>query len=145
MKVILLENIKSLGKKDEIKEVKDGYAKFLINEKKAVVYSNRSAEILNSEIEQRRLDEEALISECTKIKNQLEKLNLKFKVKTGKGDRVFGSISTKEIAEVLKKYTNIDKKKIETTTDLNSLGYHEIKINLHKKVIATLKVELIKE
>ena len=73
----------------------------LINEKKAVVYSNRSAEILNSEIEQRRLDEEALISECTKIKYQLEKLNLKFKVKTGKGDRVFGSISTKEIAEVL--------------------------------------------
>ena len=146
MKIILLENIKSLGKKDDIKDVKDGYAKFLINEKKAVQYSSRSAEILDREIDIRNKNEEALINECNEIKNKIEKLNLKFKVKTGSSDKVFGSVSSKEIAEELKKIGfNIDKKKIECDTELNTLGYHSITINLHKKVVAKINIELIKE
>ena len=146
MKIILLENIKSLGKKDEIKEVKDGYAKFLINEKKAVQYSYRSVEILDREIDIRNKNEEALIKECNEIKNKIEKLNLKFKVKTGINDKVFGSISSKEIVDELKKRGfNIDKKKIECDTELNTLGYHNVFINLHKKVVVKIRVELIKE
>lgn len=146
MKIILLENVKSLGKKDDIKEVKDGYAKFLINEKKAVQYTSRSVQILDKQIDTRKKNEEDLIKECTEIKNKIEKLNLKFKVKTGKDDRVFGSVSTKEIADELKKKGfNIDKKKIETDVEINSLGYHEISINLHKSVIAKIRIELIKE
>ena len=146
MKVILLENIKSLGKKDDIKEVKDGYAKFLINEKKAVQYSSRSVEILDREIDLRNKNEEALIKECNDVKNKIEKLNLKFKVKTGVNDKVFGSISNKEIAEQLKKFGfNIDKKKIDSGSELNTLGYHEIIINLHKKVVVKINIELIKE
>lgn len=146
MKVILLTDVKSLGKKDEIKEVKDGYAKFLINEKKAVQYTNKSVEILDKEIATRKQEEDALVKECTEIKNKVEKLNLKFKVKTGAGDKVFGSVSTKEIASELKeKGFDIDKKKIVTDFEINTLGFHEVKINLHKKVIAKVRVELVKE
>lgn len=146
MKVILLTDVKSLGKKDEIKEVKDGYAKFLINERKAVQYTNKSVEILDKEIATRKQEEDALVKECTEIKNKVEKLNLKFKVKTGAGDKVFGSVSTKEIASKLKeKGFDIDKKKIVTDFEINTLGFHEVKINLHKKVIAKVRVELVKE
>lgn len=146
MKVILLADVKNLGKKDEIKEVKDGYAKFLINDKKAVQYTNRSVEILDKELETRKKEEDALVCECTDIKEKIEKLNLKFKVKTGTNDKVFGSVSTKEISSALKeKGFNIDKKKIVTEFEINTLGYHEVTINLHKKVIAKVKIELVKE
>lgn len=146
MKVILLTDVKSLGKKDEIKEVKDGYAKFLINEKKAVQYTNKSVEILDKEIDERKKQEAATIKECNEIKNKIEKIELKFKVKTGANDKVFGSISTKEISEALKKKGyEIDKKKIVTDTEVNSLGYHEVKINLHKEVVAKVRIELVKE
>lgn len=146
MKIILLENVKSLGKKDEIKEVKDGYAKFLINQKKAVQYTSRSAEVLGRQLDTRKKEEDALIAECTEIKNKIEKLDLKFKVKTGKEDKVFGSVSTKEIADAFKKKGyDIDKKKIELDGDINTLGYHNIEVNLHKKVIAKVSIEVVKE
>ena len=113
---------------------------------KAVQYSSRSVQILDKQIDTRKKNEEELIKECTDIKNKIEKLNLKFKVKTGKDDRVFGSVSTKEIADELKKKGfSIDKKKIETDVEVNTLGYHEVSINLHKKVVAKIRIELVKE
>lgn len=146
MKVILIEDIKKLGKKDEIKELKDGYASFLINEKKAVPYSSRSFEILENQIEKRKQNEEDLINECNIIKSKIEKTDLKFKLKTGASDKVFGSVSTKNISDKLKELGyDIDKKKIVSDGEINSLGYHNIKINLHKKVIANIRIEVIKE
>ena len=72
-------------------------------------------------------------------------LKLKFKVKTGSGDRVFGSVSTKSIAEELKKQGfEVDKRKINATSSLASLGFHNVEIELHKEVIATIKIELTK-
>lgn len=146
MKVILIEDIKKLGKKDEIKELKDGYASFLINEKKAVPYSSRSFEILENQIEKRKQNEEDLINECNIIKSKIEKTDLKFKLKTGASDKVFGSVSTKNISDKLKELGyDIDKKKIVSEAEINSLGYHNIKINLNKKVIANIRIEVIKE
>lgn len=142
MKIILLEDVKGTGKKDSIKEVKDGFASFLIKNKKAVPYSQKSSEVLESQITDRKQKEEELIAACTKIKTELENLNIKIKVKTGTEGKVFGSISSKQISEELKKrnYT-IDKKIIEASA-INTLGTHIVKINLHKKVIAELKVTL---
>ena len=145
MKVIFLQDVKKQAKKDEIKEVKDGYATYLINSKKAVPYTTGSVNVLNKQVKKRQDEEDALIEECNKIKNKLEGKNIKFKVKTGEMDRVFGSISTKQISEELTKMGfNIDKKKIEVDGDINTLGTHKVKVNLHKKVSFNINVFLEK-
>lgn len=142
MKIILIDNVKGTGKKDEVKEVKDGYGSFLIKNKKAVLYSTKSNEVLNTQIKDRNDKEEQLILECTNIKNKLEKDTLEFLVKTGNDGKVFGSISSKQISEELKKKGyNIDKKLIDRE-NLNTLGSHTVTINLHKKVVAHLNVAL---
>ena len=142
MKIILIDNVKGTGKKDEVKEVKDVYGSFLIKNKKAVLYSTKSNEVLNTQIKDRNDKEEQLILECTNIKNKLEKDTLEFLVKTGNDGKVFGSISSKQISEELKKKGyNIDKKLIDRE-NLNTLGSHTVTINLHKKVVAHLNVVL---
>lgn len=142
MKIILLENVKGTGKKDEIKEVKDGFGSFLIKSKKAVPYSEKSKEVLKTQLDNRKEEEERLLKDALELKNKLENTKITFKVKTGKQDKVFGSISSKQISEELKKKNfNIDKKLIEAD-NINSLGVHLVKIKLHKKVIAELSVEL---
>lgn len=145
MQVILKKDLKGLGKKGEIKEVKDGYAKnFLIKQGYAVQKTTETTRTLDKEIkEQKELDkknrEEALI-----LKESLEKESLKFKVKTGDHDKVFGSISIKQVKEELDKKYKINKNQICMEKPLSSLGFHNIKINLYKEVNAEVKIELVK-
>ncbi len=147
MKVIFIKDVKGQGKKDEIKEVKDGYAmNYLIKNKYAVPYTETSNKRLNDEIKERKIQEEKDIEEANKIKEKLKKEKISFKVKTGKEDRVFGSISSKQIKDELDKLGyKIDKKKIILDTPISSLGHHFVKIELHKKVIAELEIVLNKE
>ncbi len=145
MKVIFLKDVKKQAKKDEIKDVKDGYAKFLINEKLAVAYTEKSLNVLNSEIQERKDKEAALIEECNKIKNAIKDKVITFKVKTGNNDKVFGNITSKQISEEISKLGyNIDKKKINTLGDINTLGVHEVEITLHKQVVFKMNVNLVK-
>lgn len=142
MKVILLQDVKKQGKKDDIIEVSDGYANnFLIKNKLAVMYTKKSSEILNNDLKDRELKEQEHIKECEELKKKIEKLTLKFKVKTGSNDRVFGHISSKQISDELKKYDMIiDKRMIDIQGDINTLGVYEVPINLHKKVCAKVKI-----
>lgn len=147
MKVIFVKDLKGQGKKGEVKTVKDGYGmNFLIKNGYAVMATDGNLKH-QATLEQKRQDEEAaLIKECEEIKSKIEKVTLKFKVKTGAGDKVFGSVSSKQIVtELAKKGFNIDKKNIKNESEISCLGFHDVKIELHKKVVATIKVELIKE
>lgn len=145
MKVILLSDVRKQGKKGEIIEVKEGYGNFLIKNKQAVLATTKGVDRLNEEKKQKALDEEKLIKECEKTKKQLESIVITFKVKTGIQDKVFGSISPKQIEEELKnKKYNVNKKQIIIKNPISSLGFHNIEIELHKKVIANLKIQLIK-
>ncbi|MBR3229304.1 MAG: 50S ribosomal protein L9 [Bacilli bacterium] len=145
MRVILLEDVKKQGKKDDIINVKDGYGMYLINNKKAVLETKGSSKVLKKQTDAALEKENLIIKECEEIKEKLSKMTLKFKVKTGKDGKVFGQISTKQItSELLKKGIDIDKKKIKIDVPINNLGVTNVKIMLHKKVEATLKVELQK-
>ena len=146
MKVILLKDVKGQGKKDEIIEVSDGYGNnYLIKNKLAVLYTKGSSKVLEKEINLRQEQEDALVSELNEIKKKLENKDIKFKVKTGKEDRVFGNVSTKQICDELKKKGfNIDKKCLKTNSNLDSLGVHKVLVELHKKVSFFINVVLEK-
>ena len=146
MKVIFTKDVKGQGKAGDIKEVKDGYAQnFLIKKGFAVSYTSRSKEILETQNKTKADLEAAEVKRCEEIKKELKDKVITFKVKTGKEDMVFGTISTKQIAGELEKLGyKIDKKKIILDTPINSLGYHEVKINLHKKVTGIVTVQLTK-
>ena len=146
MKVIFTKDVKNQGKVGDIKEVKDGYAKnFLIKKGYAVSYTARSKEILDISNKNKADAIAAEIEKCEKIKEELKNKVLIFNVKTGKQDQVFGSISTKQISNELEKIGyKIDKKKIVLDEPLSTLGFHNVKINLHKNVQAIIKVSLVK-
>ena len=146
MKVILLVDVKNQGKKDDVIEVSNGYAKnYLFKNKLAVAYTKGSSNKLNEEITKRNVEEENLIIECNKIKEKLESIKMVFVVKTGVNDKVFGSVSSKHISEELKTMGyNIDKKNISIKDSLDELGEYLIDIVLHKKVKCKLKVILTK-
>lgn len=145
MKIILLEDVKKQGKKGDIIEVKDGYANFLIKNKQATVANTSGLNRLQKENAAKKEQEEQNIKNAEKIKKELEKLELSFVVKTGAGDKVFGSVSPKQIADALKeKNISIDKKQIKISNALSTLGYHNVEVELHKKVSATIKIHLTK-
>lgn len=146
MKVIMLEDVRKVGKKDEILEVSDGYANnYLIKNKLAVPYTKRSKEVLDRELDAKQKREDEKVAEYEEIKKKLENKIINFKVKTGAQDKVFGKVSTKQIAEELNKLGyKIDKKCIKLDYDLSSLGVSEVEIILHKKVSFKIKANLIK-
>ena len=146
MKVILLKDVKGKGKKDSIIDVSDGYANnFLIKNGLAVAYSKTSKQILDKEIDKREKEEEALIKKYEEIKNKLENKCFDFKVKTGKQDKVFGTISSKQICEKLEEFGyKIDKKCIKIDGNISTLGITNVLIELHKKVTFSIKINLVK-
>ncbi|MGN0362260.1 MAG: 50S ribosomal protein L9 [Bilifractor sp.] len=148
MKVILLEDVKSLGKKGEIVNVSDGYARNLLLPKKkgleATPANLNSLKLQNKHAE--KLAEEALEAART-LKQEIEGKTIRMQIRTGEGGRVFGSISAKEIADAVKSQMgiDIDKKKISMEGPLKEIGTTKVDVKLHPKVSAKLSVEITEE
>lgn len=146
MKVILLEDVKSLGKKGEIVNVNDGYARnFILPKKLGLEATNKNL----NDLKLKRLNEEKVaqqqLEEAQALAAKLEAGKVKVGIKTGEGGRTFGSVSSKEIAAAAKEQLgyDIDKKKIQLKEVLKTLGTHEVPVKLHTKVTAKLKVEVV--
>ncbi len=146
MKVIFIKDVKGQGKKGEIKEVKDGYGmNFLIKNKYAVQATETSVNRLKKEKQELALEENLLIKDMQDLKKKLEKEKIIFKAKTGNQDQMFGTISVKQIKEKLNELGyNIKKQDIHLEFPIQTIGFHEIEIELHKKVIAKLKIQIQK-
>ena len=145
MKVILTQDVKKVGKKGEIVNVADGYGKnFLIKNKMAVLATSYGKEVIAKNKEEARLQDLENKKKAEELKKVLENMTLEFKLSSGKDGKTFGSISTKNIAEELLKTHDIkiDKRKFINARPIQSLGYTQLKIELYKDVIATIKVHL---
>ena len=146
MKVILLKDVKGVGKKQEIVNVKDGYgANYLIPHGLAVMYSEKSLEILNNQ----KADQAAEIAKNTEfakeIAAKLKDIVLEFTANSGAGGRMFGTISSKQIAAELeeKHGIQIDKRKFVNKTVVDSFGYTKLQIELYKGVIGEINVHVV--
>ena len=146
MDVIFIKDLKGQGKKGEIKKVKDGYAEnFLIKKGYAVVANESNLNNLKQEQQRLQDKQEKAKEEALKLKQDLEKLTLTFKVKTSQDDKVFGSISPKQLKEALaKEGYNIEKSAFKITDSMASLGFHNFEIELYKNITAKVKVHLVK-
>lgn len=144
MQVIFIKDLKNQGKKGEIKEVKDGYAQnFLIKNGYAVKKNDINMSVLNRQKKEEKELDDYNRKMALDMKNKIEGEKISFVVKTGEGDKVFGSISAKQIKDRLEKY-NISKNQIVIDSPLSSLGYHEVRVDLYKDIFAILRVELKK-
>lgn len=147
MKIILKQDVKGHGKKGDIITVKDGFGmNYLIKNGYGVQADATEIKKLTKENLKKQEEEQNNIKQAEELKKELAQHELIFVVKTGKTDQIFGSVSPKQIAtELTKKGFKIDKKKIIEDIPLSSLGTYQVKIQLHKSVIGTIKVTLKKE
>lgn len=148
MKVILLQDVKALGKKGEIVNVSDGYARNAILPKKLGVEA--TAKNLNDLKLQNQHADKVAAENLEHAKELAEEIGTKkvvVKIKSGEGGRIFGSVSTKEIAQAAKEQAglDLDKKKMQLGESIKALGTYEIPVKLHPKVTATLRVQVVEE
>ena len=146
MKVILKENIKSIGKKDEIINVSDGYARnYLFVKNLAVEATNSNLAKLKSKKESEQYKKNTEKEEAKKQAEKMSQIRLKFKVKAGENGKIFGGVTAKEISDGLKKDYNIeiDKKKIMLNETIKIIGTVTVDIKLYEGVIGKLKVDII--
>ena len=148
MKVILLDNIKGVGKKDEVINASDGYARnYLFPKKLAVEANNENMAKLNNKKEAASYKKDVEKQKAEELAKKIKGIMLKIKVKAGENGKIFGGVTSKEISENLKKQYNmdVDKKKIELKETIKTLGSFNVSLKLFEGVIASLKVEVISE
>ena len=145
MKVILLKDIKGTGKKGDIKEVSDGYARnFLFPKKLAVAADNTAVKELNEKNKSQEIKAQKEYEAAVELGKKMEEMNVVIYSKAGDGGRLFGSITSKDIAEQLKKQHSIevDKRKISLDEPIRVLGSRFVEIKIHQKVVTKIRVDI---
>ena len=145
MKVILLADVKSLGKRGEIVNTSDAYARNVLFAKKlALEANNKNLNDLRLQNKHREKVEEENLEAAKNLAKKLEDLKVEVKIRTGKDGKAFGSVSTKEISAAAKEQLDLDldKKKMQLDESIKSLGVHEVQIRLHPKVTGILRVHV---
>ena len=148
MKVILLEDVKSLGKKGQIVNVSDGYARnFVLPKKLGLEATSKNLNDLKLQKANEEKVAKQILEEAKELAKKVEAGKVEVKIKVGEGGRTFGSVSTKEIAVAVKEQMgyDIDKKKIQLKDAIKTLGTHVVPVKLHQKVTAELKVIVTEE
>lgn len=145
MKVILLQDVKALGKKGDMVEVSDGYARNFILPKKVGVEAN---EVNKNDLKLQKANQEKVAKEqydaAVALAKELEEITVKVSVKAGEGGKVFGAVTAKEIAQALlaQHGKEVDKKKIQLADSIKNIGSFEVSVKLHTKVTAKLSVKV---
>ena len=146
MKIILLEDVKSVGKKGELVELKDGYAKnFIIPKKLGIEATNANMNNLKLQKKNEEKIAQEQLESAQALGAEIEKMTVKLEIKAGEGGKTFGSVSSKEIAKAVSDQygKEIDKKKIQMPEDaIKTAGMHEVVVKLHPKVSVKLKVQV---
>ena len=148
MKVILLQDVKSLGKKGDIVEVSDGYARnFVLPKKVGVEATPKNLNDLKLKQQNDAKVAAEQLAEAKALAERLEKASITATLKLGEGGRAFGSIGTKEIADLVKKQLSlsVDKKKVLLREPIRGIGTSKVGIKLHPEVTAELTVNVIEE
>ena len=145
MKVILLEDVKGKGKNQEIIEVANGYAQFLISNKKAIVASDENLKELEKQKDEQMLQEQKHIQLMQNLKQEIEGKQITLTIKKGIDDKIYGSITNKQISEAFYQAHNIiiDKKKIELSSEINSIGIYTVTVGLSKNIKAMFTVNVV--
>ena len=148
MKVILLQDIKTLGKKGQVVEASDAYARNVLFAKKQAVEAT-GKNLNDLKLQNKHADKvaEENLEKAKELAEFLKDKTVEVKMKAGEGGRTFGSISTKEIAVVVKEQlgVEIDKKKVQLKDSIKALGTYEVLVKLHPKVVAELRVKVTEE
>lgn len=145
MKVILLKDVKNVGKKDQIVEVSQGYgANYLIRNGLAIMYTTGAKNVLDNQIKMRQEDEERKKKQALEIVEKLKDITLEFQAPASKDGRMFGTISPKQICEELNKMFSIelDKRKFVDKFPVNAFGFTRLKIEIYKGVVGTVNVHV---
>ncbi len=146
MKVILLEDVKSVGKKNEIVQVSDAYGRNMLIKKKLGVEATSQA-LNDLKLRNKRAEKDAAesLAAAQKLAEDLKDKQVEVKIKAGEGGRTFGSVSTKEISEAAKKQLDLDldKKKMQLADPIKALGYYDVPLKLHPQVMGSLKVHVV--
>ncbi|MBO0587544.1 50S ribosomal protein L9 [Sporosarcina sp. E16_8] len=148
MKVILLKDVKSIGVKGDLKEVSVGYAQnFLLKNNLAVEATPGNISRLEGQKNRVAKDAAEELAEAKVLQEQINEITVEMKAKSGEGGRLFGSITTKQIAEALNKIEGIkvDRRKMELPDAIRALGFTNVPIRIHPDVTATLKVHVVEE
>ena len=148
MKVILLQDVKALGKKGEIVNVNDGYARnFILPKKLGLEATGKNLNDLKLQKANEEKVAQQILDEAKELGKKIEAGKVELAIKIGEGGRAFGSVSSKEIAVAVKEQRgyDIDKKKIQLKDAIKTLGTHTVPVKLHPKVTAELKVIVTEE